>query len=99
MTIYTNYIRSILEQYSIVWHSSLTIEDSVDLKRVQKLAMKVILKEEYQTFEQALKKMMLCKQSERRENMCLKFAKNCTKNDHTRDLFPLSLTDGNEEEG
>ena len=94
VTIYTSYIRSILEQSCTVWHSSLTLEDSEDLERVQKSAMKVILKEEYNTYEQALEKLMLCKLSERREKMCLKFAKNCTKNDLTRDLFPLNLTDG-----
>ena len=56
--------------------------------------MKIILKEEYLSYEQALEKLMLCKLSERREKMCLKFAKNCTKNDLTSDLFPLNPTDG-----
>ena len=91
VTIYVSYVRSILEQSCTVWHSSLTIEDSEDLERVQKSAMKIILKEEYLSYEQALEKLMLCKLSERREKMCLKFAKNCTKNDLTSDLFPLNI--------
>ena len=35
--IYMLYIRSILEQSCVVWHSSLTEENVLDLERVQKL--------------------------------------------------------------
>ena len=45
--IYFSYIRSILEQSSTVWHSSLTVEDSQDIERVQKSAVRIILKDEY----------------------------------------------------
>ena len=93
VTIYISYIRSILEQSCTLWHSSLTIENCEDLERVQKSEMRIILKEDYQTYEQALEKLMLAKLSERREKMCLKFAKNCTKNDLTSDLFPLNPTE------
>ena len=41
--IYVLYIRSILEQSSQVWHSSLTLENFQDLERVQKNAHKIIL--------------------------------------------------------
>ena len=37
--IYVLYVRSILEQSCVVWHSSLTIENSDDLERVQKAAI------------------------------------------------------------
>ena len=94
VTIYISYIRSILEQSCTVWHSNLTVENCEDLERVQKSALRIILKEEYQTYEQALETLMLAKLSERREKMCLKFAKSCLKNDLTRDLFPLNPTEG-----
>ena len=42
-TIYILYIRSILEQSSVVWNSSLTAENSEDLERVQKAAVRIIL--------------------------------------------------------
>jgi hypothetical protein len=42
--IYVSYIRSILEQSCTVWHSSLTLENIDDLERVQKSAMRIILK-------------------------------------------------------
>ena len=34
------------------------------------------------------------KLSERREKMCVKFAKNCAQNELTKDLFPLNPADG-----
>ena len=43
-TIYISYVRSVLEQNAVVWHSSLTEENSQDLERVQKSACKLILK-------------------------------------------------------
>ena len=92
--IYISYIRSILEQSCTVWHSSLTLEDIEDLERVQKSAMRIILKDGYHTYDQALETLGLCKLSDRREKMCLKFAKNCSKNELTKDLFPLNPTSG-----
>ena len=88
VTIHKSYIRSILEQSCTFWHSSLTIEDLEDIERVQKCAVKVILKQNYNTYEEALETLMLAKLSDRREKLCLKFAKNCAKNPLTSDLFP-----------
>jgi hypothetical protein len=90
VTIYTSYIRSILEQSCTVWHSSLTQEDSEDLERVQKSAIRVILGEYYTTYEEGLELLMLAKLSDRREKLSLKFAKSCVKNESTSDLFPLN---------
>ena len=49
LTIYNSYIRSILEQSCTVWHSSLTQDDSENLLRVQKSALRIILGDEYRT--------------------------------------------------
>ena len=46
--IYILYVRSILEQSSVVWHSSLTKENIEDLERVQKSAVRIILGKEYE---------------------------------------------------
>jgi hypothetical protein len=48
-TIYISYIRSILEQTSNIWHSSLTVEDRISLERVQKNAFRNILQDKYLT--------------------------------------------------
>ena len=88
--IYTSYIRSILEQSCTVWHSSLTQENTQDLERVQKSAVRIILGENYTTYEEGLQSLMLAKLSDRREKLSLKFAKKCLTNDLTSDLFPLN---------
>ena len=88
--IYILYIRSILEQSCVVWHSSLTDENGQSLERVQKAAMKVILGQQYTNYEEALEKLDLQPLSERREELCLKFAKKCLRNNKVKDMFPLS---------
>ena len=92
ITIYISYVRSILEQSCVIWHSNLSIEDSETLERVQKSAVKIILNNEYTTYEKALEELMLAKLSDRREKLCLKFAKNCTINPFTYDLFPKNVS-------
>ena len=52
--IYILYVRSILEQSCVVWHSSLTEENKKDLERVQKSAVKIMLGKKYQDYESAL---------------------------------------------
>ena len=94
ITIYISYIRSIVEQSCTVWHSRLTQENTEDLERIQKSALKIILKDDYFTYEEALESTMLAKLSERREKLSIKFAKNCVKNDLTKDLFQLNTNGG-----
>ena len=86
--IYILFIRSLLEQSATVWHSSLTQENAEDLERVQKIALRIILKDKYQTYKKALAKIGLDKLSDRREKLCLIFAQKCTKNPKTSHMFP-----------
>ena len=88
INIYVLYVRSILEQSCQVWHSSLTFSNSSDLERVQKNALKIILKESYHSYSHALKKTNLKTLNERRKALCLRFAKNCTKYASTKNMFP-----------
>ena len=88
ITIYILYIRSVLEQSCQVWHSSLTFENMTDLERIQKNALKIILNDEYVSYENALEKVNLECLVERRENLCLKFAKTTLKNEHMKNMFP-----------
>ena len=91
VNIYVLYVRSVLEYSSVVWHSSLTQEDSSSLERVQKTALRIILKERYQDYNHALKFVGLATLFERREKLCLKFATQCVKNDKMADMFPLNV--------
>ena len=87
-SIYLTYVRSILEQSAVVWHSSLSLRNIKDLERVQKSASKIILGRNFLNYKNALKVLNLDNLQERRKKICLKFAKNCLKNDKVKDLFP-----------
>ena len=85
-------IRSKLEQSAVVWHSSLTENNRRDLERVQKSAVKIILKNSYNNYEDALKILKMESLEDRRTRLCFKFAKNCLKNEKLKKLFPLAKT-------
>ena len=87
--IYKTFIRSNLEFSSNVWHSSLTKENRQDLERVQKAALKVILKSDYKDYEEALRLTGLQSLDKRREMISLRFVKNCLKDSNFSKLFPL----------
>ena len=82
--IYILYIRSILEQSSVVWYSSLTNENAEDLERVQKSAVKLILGEKYENYEEGLIKANLDSLKDRRELLCQKFASKYVSSDISR---------------
>ena len=86
--IYMLQIRSKLDQSAVVWHSSLSQKNRNDLERVQKSALRCILGDSYTGYENALEKLRLVTLEERREQMCLKFAKQCLKLDKMKQLFP-----------
>ena len=77
--IYSKHVRSILEYAVVVWHSALTIENSADIKRVQKSALAIILGKSYSNYENALVTLNLQRLSERIASLCLKFAENALK--------------------
>ena len=85
--IYTIFIRSILEQSCVVWHYSLTQEDSDSLERVQKSAVKTILNNSKIDYLKALSILDLEKLSDRRADLCEKFANKCLTNTKTKDWF------------
>ena len=74
-TIYILYIRSILEQSAVVWNAGLTVQNEEDLERVQKSALKVILKKKYIDYNQACELLNIDTLISRRQMLCLSFAK------------------------
>ena len=88
MSIYLTYIRSVLEQSAVVWHSGLTVKNRRDLERVQKTAVRVILKTKYTNYKEGPRKLKIETLDQRREKLCLKFAQNCLKNEKVRNFFP-----------
>ena len=85
-SIYITYVRSVIEQSSVVWHSSLSKKNRKDLERIQKAAVKVIMGRNYSTYKEGLKKLKLDDLNQRREKLCLSFAKKCLKNEKVKDI-------------
>ena len=77
-----------LEQSSVVWHSSLTSENSYDLERVQKAAVRLIMGAKHSGYEKSLLALNLTQLSERRRHLCLTFAKRTVLNQKVKHMFP-----------
>ena len=93
--IYTLYIRSVVENCAVVWHSSLTIGEELEIERIQRCALRLILSDEYETYESALEVANLETLKNRRNKLCMNFAKKCTKNGNNDDIFPLNSSEVN----
>ena len=87
VTLYGQFIRSLLEFNSNVWFSSLTEEESEDLERVQKTVCKILLKEKYTTYQQALADLDIEDLKTRRLKIAIKFGKGCQNIDKMKHLF------------
>ena len=96
LNIYVLFIRSRLEQSAVVWHASITQGEEIELERVQKVALRLILREDYESYANALSVTNLETLKARREYLCLKFAKKCIKSEHICDLSPLNYDPHNE---
>ena len=88
--IYNQYIRSVLEYGSNVWHSGLTKQNRNDIERLQKCSVKIILKNNYESYKKALKFLNMESLNMRREKQNLSFAKKCLKIDNMKTLFPIN---------
>ena len=89
--IYTLYVRSLTEQSSVVWHSSITKGEQKDLERTQKVALRIILGQGYSSYEDSLKITGLETLTARRTKLCLNFAKKCVRNNSTNWMFPQKV--------
>ena len=89
VNIYCMHVRSIAEQSSVVWSSSLTKGEEYDLERIQKVSLRIILSEDYTSYESALKYTNLPTLKSRRAKLSLNFALKCIKNERAEDMFPL----------
>ena len=90
LDIYVLYIRSIAEYCSVAFHSSLTIELSDKLERIQRTSLKIMLGEMYINYSSALEMSGLDTLYSRRTKRCLDFALKCVKHQRNIRLFPLN---------
>ena len=89
--IYFAYVRSQIEKSSTVWHNSLTDENKKDLERIQKTAIKIILKNNYSSYKKSLLKLDIDDLATRRKKLSVDFAIKCTKHEKFKDIFDLIM--------
>ena len=75
------FCRSELEQSCVVWGPSLTQENIENLKRTQKTFAKLVLRQNYKTYDHALVQLNLESLETRRKQLLLRFA---TQNGHKK---------------
>ena len=88
INIYVLYIRSALEYCSVLWHSTLTVEQAQSIERVQKTCL--ILGPEYNHYSHALEICGLEPLNDRREARCLKFGLKCLHHPVHNKMFPVN---------
>ena len=88
--IYILYVRSLVEYCSVVWHSTLTKQESDNIENIQKLSMKIILGQDYLTYESALEYTGLQRLSQRSEIHCLKFGLQSLLHPVNNKMFPVN---------
>lgn len=79
--------RSVLEQSCTLWHTSLTLENIEDLERTQKTFAKLVLRNNYKTYDEALVKLNLLSLPERRKRLCKNFAESGVRQNTLSDLI------------
>ena len=93
--IYFSYIRSILEQSSNVWHTSLSQENEQNLERIQKSCLKLILKSKYETYEKACNLLEIDDLKTSKQKLFEKFTVNNLNNPHFKNYFIKNKKDYN----
>ena len=92
--IYILYIRSVAEYCSVAFHSSLTLEQSNRLERIQKTCLKIILNDMYIDYPAALEMTGLETLADRRVQRCLNFSLKSIRHERNAKLFPLNKNAG-----
>ena len=82
------FCRSVLQQSCVVWGSSLTQENIENLERTQKSFAKLVLREKYNNYNDALKILNLDTLENRRKELTKRFAMNGIMSNTLNDLFP-----------
>jgi hypothetical protein len=93
LTIYRCYVRPLLEYAVPVWNAGITDSHVHMLERVQKRALRIILGQDYNCYSHALKLCNLTNLKMRRENICVKFARNMYESEHFRKWLPNKVSE------
>jgi uncharacterized spore protein YtfJ len=94
---YTGVIRSVLEYGAQIWNGNLTVEQSNDIERLQKRALRIILPG--MSYDHALRQSNLKTLKERRDVMCVDMIKKMSNPGHKlHHLLPMKVSQLRERE-
>ena len=93
LRVWTSYLRPICEYAAPLWHSSITSAESSKIERIQKRALRLILGSDYTCYIDALTILNIPSMHQRREDLCLKFAKSLLKSPKFSYLLPFRNSD------
>ena len=88
LVIYKQFIRTTLEYCSVVFHSSLTVQQAASLERCQAVSLRVILQESYVSYSAACEMAGIKTLFDRRLDRCLDFSIKCSKDPYNSRFFP-----------
>ena len=78
-----------------VWAGAVTEEDSMKLERIQKCAFRILLGNDYISYENALHILQMETLKMRRKHICLKFAKKAIKHKRFENWFIPNVSNVN----
>ena len=84
---YVKEIRVLAEQGVVIWNSGLTRSQIIELEKIQKVALKIILGEQYTTYKTACDFFKIDTLSTRRLKLCTQFAIKLYKSDKSFNFF------------
>ena len=93
VNIYILHIRSVTEYCSTAFHNSLTVEQDQKLEAIQKVALRVILGQDYLSYEEALSKTSLVSLNKRRQDRCIKYALKASRHPDNMQMFPPNIVE------
>ena len=88
--LYCMFVRSCAEYCSVVFHSSLTVEQSRKIENIQRTCLKIILSDMYIDYPAACEMTGLQTLAERRQSRLLTFSKKCLSHPETSRFFPFN---------
>ena len=87
---YLKEIRVLAEQGVAIWNSGLTKGQESDLEKIQKVAFRIILADDYMSYDLACSYFGVKKLTERRLELCTNFALKLYKSDKSAEFFSLA---------
>ena len=89
---YSNEIRPLCEQVVAAWHPAITKNQQNLIEKVQKVALKIILANDYHSYENACNQFHIQTLKGRRDKLCLNYALRLYKSPRCEEYFSLVKT-------